>query len=69
MQSLTTPPGYYTRGFRAEDFEALLDGTGEPARLAERLTALGVDRVVAGTESGVILADTLTHLMGLPGNR
>ncbi|MFJ4326687.1 hypothetical protein ACIP3A_26660 [Streptomyces tricolor] len=69
VQSLTTPPGYYTRGFRAEDFEALLDGTGEPARLAERLTALGVDRVVAGTESGVILADTLTHLMGLPGNR
>ncbi|MET9449805.1 hypothetical protein [Streptomyces cinerochromogenes] len=69
VQSSPTLPAYYTRSFRTEDFETLLDGTAEPARLAEQLAALGVDRVVAGTESGVILADTLTHLMGLPGNR
>ncbi|MET8691593.1 hypothetical protein ABZV65_03470 [Streptomyces bauhiniae] len=69
VQSSPEMSAYFTRGFRAEDYETLLDGTAAPDVLAARLTALGVDRVVAGTESGVILADTLTHLMGLPGNR
>ncbi|MFD7883264.1 hypothetical protein ACFV3N_12610 [Streptomyces bauhiniae] len=69
VQSSPEMSAYFTRGFRDEDYEMLLDGTAAPDVLAARLTALGVDRVVAGTESGVILADTLTHLMGLPGNR
>ncbi|MFF7383281.1 hypothetical protein [Streptomyces griseoluteus] len=69
VQSSPDMSDYFTRGFRAEDYETLLDGTAAPEALAARLAALGVDRVVAGTESGVILADTLTHLMGLPGNR
>ncbi|MYZ08498.1 hypothetical protein GT028_14130 [Streptomyces sp. SID2999] len=69
VQSSPEMSAYFTRGFRAEDYETLFDGTAAPDVLAARLTALGVDRVVAGTESGVILADTLTHLMGLPGNR
>ncbi|MEU6523439.1 hypothetical protein ABZ892_11490 [Streptomyces sp. NPDC046924] len=60
---------YFTRGFRADDYDALLPGEGDPAALAAELTRRGVRRVVAGTESGVLLADTLTHLMGLPGNR
>lgn len=69
VQSARWMPEYFTRGFDAGHYEALLDGGGDPAGLAARLAELGVHRVVAGTESGVILADTLTHLMGLPGNR
>jgi biotin carboxylase len=60
---------YFTRGFRPDDYEVLLDGTAGPAALARELRDLHVDRVIAGTESGVTLADTLNHLMGLPGNR
>lgn len=67
-------PEYFTRGFDPGQYETCLTadavmGDAGPPALAERLTALGVTRVVAGTESGVELADTLTHLMGLPGHR
>ncbi|MFI7099207.1 ATP-grasp domain-containing protein [Streptomyces sp. NPDC050161] len=68
VQSSPDMSDYFTRGFHADDYEAVL-GAGEPTELAAELSRLGVQRVVAGTESGVILADTLTHLMGLPGNR
>ncbi|MFE6052606.1 hypothetical protein ACFQ6N_17770 [Kitasatospora sp. NPDC056446] len=69
VQSSPQMPEYFTRAFDTADYTELLDGGGDPAELARRLAGSGVDRVVAGTESGVILADTLTHLMGLPGNR
>ncbi|GAB7183888.1 hypothetical protein ATKI12_3719 [Kitasatospora sp. Ki12] len=69
VRSSPDMPEYFTRAFDASDYTELLDGGGDPAELARILAASGVDRVVAGTESGVILADTLTHLMGLPGNR
>ncbi|MGY3676392.1 hypothetical protein [Streptomyces sp. TE33382] len=59
---------YFMRGFRAEDYQVLLDGSGDLVPLARQLAGLGVDRIVAGTESGVIVADTLSHLMGLAGN-
>ncbi|MDI5964538.1 hypothetical protein [Streptantibioticus silvisoli] len=60
---------YFTRGFDPAWYDACLDATAGPAALAARLASLGVTRVVAGTESGVVLTDTLTHLMALPGNR
>ena len=60
---------YYTRTFCADDYETVVSGEADPARLAAELAGMGVRRVVAGTESGVTLADTLTHLMGLPGHR
>lgn len=69
VQSSPQMAEFFTRGFRAEDFEVLLDGSGDLAPLARQLAGLGVDRVVAGTESGVMIADTLSYLMGLPGNR
>lgn len=69
VQSSPQMAEYFTRGFRADDYEVLFDGSGDLVPLARQLAGLGVDRVVAGTESGVIAADTLSHLMGLPGNR
>lgn len=69
VQSSPQMAEYFTRSFRADDYEMLLDGSGDLVSLARQLTELHVDRVVAGTESGVIVADTLSHLMGLPGNR
>lgn len=60
---------FFLRSFHADHYEALLDGSGDTAALAAVLSSHGVERVVAGTESGVILADTLTHLLNLPGNR
>lgn len=69
VQSSPDMPDYFTQAFQAADYESLLSGSTHPAKLADALSRLGVQRVVAGTESGVILADTLTHLMGLPGNR
>jgi len=69
VQSSPQTSEYFTRGFHADDYETVLSGGSEPAEVAAELARLGVQRVVAGTESGVILADTLAHLMGLPGNR
>lgn len=60
---------YFARGFDPGNYEASVTATAEPGLVAAELAALGVTRVVAGTESGVLVADTLAHLMGLPGNR
>lgn len=60
---------YFTRGFDPSHYEQCLTADGGPAALVPRLSGLGVTRVLAGTESGVELADALTHLMGLPGHR
>ncbi len=68
VRSSPDMPEFFTRGFRTDDYVHDLTHTGDPAGLAAALTRLGVDRVVAGTESGVTLADTLAHLLGQPGN-
>jgi len=59
---------YFRTSFRAGDFVADLGFRPDPAELCGLLREYGVDQVVAGTESGVILADTLNHLLGTPGN-
>lgn len=60
---------YFRKGFRSEDYDLDLGYLPDPEVVAGRLSRWGADRVVAGTESGVILADTLNHLLGTPGNR
>jgi biotin carboxylase len=62
-------PAYFLRGFDPDDYEVELAAGDDPGQLAAELARLGVARVVAGAESGVQLADSLSHLMGLPGNR
>ncbi|MEU7500050.1 ATP-grasp domain-containing protein [Streptomyces griseofuscus] len=42
--------------------------TGDLSATAAALRGLGVDFVVAGTESGVLLADALSAALGTPGN-
>lgn len=69
VQSSPDMSDYFTRGFHADEYETALSSSGDAAELVGELTRLDVRRVVAGTESGVILADTLAHLMRLPGNR
>lgn len=66
--STDTVSGYFRRTFRPGDYEVDLGFVADRAELVDRLRALRVDQVVAGTESGVILADTLNHLLGTPGN-
>jgi len=61
-------PDYFLRGFQPQDYEEDLLAGDDLAALGARLTALGVRRVLAGTESGVLIADRLNALMGLPGN-
>ena len=68
VQSHRTVPDYFRRGFCPEDYEVDLGYMADRSRLAAALAGLGVTRVVAGTESGVILADELGAAAGLPGN-
>ncbi|MEU9505402.1 ATP-grasp domain-containing protein [Micromonospora sp. NPDC048170] len=68
VRSAGTAGDYYQKTFRPGDYAVDLGFVADEDRLVDRLRALGVDRVVAGTEPGVILADTLNHLLGTPGN-
>jgi biotin carboxylase len=68
VRSLADMPAYFTNGFRAADYEVDLGYVPDRAQLVSELRALGIQRVVAGTESGVILADTLSVALGTPGN-
>jgi biotin carboxylase len=68
VQSSREVPPYFSGGFNPADYEVDLGYCGSLEGLLHDLRALGVDRIVAGTESGVILADTLNMLLGTPGN-
>ncbi|MGC4807610.1 ATP-grasp domain-containing protein [Micromonospora sp. DT233] len=59
---------YFLKAFRPDDYAVDLGFVADRAELVRRLRAIGVDQVLAGTESGVTLADTLNHLLGTPGN-
>ncbi|WP_037908649.1 ATP-grasp domain-containing protein [Actinacidiphila yeochonensis] len=54
--------------YRPEDFTVDLQHTGDLPALVGALRGLGVDSVVAAAESGVLLADELSHALGVPGN-
>jgi biotin carboxylase len=68
IRSMPQVPETYRVGFSTRAYRIDLGYEPEPARVARRLAELGVDRVVAGAECGVELADTLTNIMKLPGN-
>jgi biotin carboxylase len=69
VHSSSDMPAYFLRGFDPDDYEADLGTADDPNRLAAQLAEWGVDRVVAGTESGVLLSDQLSDLLELPGHR
>ena len=66
VQSRSSTHPYYSGTFAAADYEVDLGYDSDPRAVAERLTQLRVDRVVAGTESGVDLAARLGALVGGP---
>lgn len=61
------PPELFRSSFRADDFEAVVHANG-PASTAAELANLDVRHVLAGSESGVELADELSERLGLPAN-
>ncbi|HEX4496514.1 MAG TPA: ATP-grasp domain-containing protein, partial [Thermoanaerobaculia bacterium] len=52
----------------AADFVEVLTHQDDAAATAERLRERGVELVLAGCETGVLLADQLDDALGLPGN-
>lgn len=54
--------------YRPEDFAVDLQHSGDLAATAAALREQGVGFVVAGAESGVLLADALSAALGTPGN-
>ncbi|MBO1416847.1 ATP-grasp domain-containing protein [Streptomyces sp. FH025] len=68
VRSSPTVNPYYQATFNPSHYVDDLGHDPDPAAVAARLTARGIQHVVAGTESGVALADHLAHLTGRPGN-
>lgn len=68
VASLPVQNDYFRRTFQRSDYEVDLGHEPDPDRLAGTLRGHGVQRIAAGTESGVMLADTLNGRLGLPGN-
>jgi biotin carboxylase len=68
VQSQPTIGEYFLGGFRAADYDCDLGYEPSVSELGSVLRGLAVDAVVAGTESGVLLADALSNLLLLPGN-
>lgn len=56
------------RSFRPHDFSENLVAEGCEAAVVARLAALAPSFVIAGSESGVLLADRLSEALGLPTN-
>jgi biotin carboxylase len=61
-------PPLFTRSLRPENFDRDLGYVSDIDKLVDELSRWGVDRVVPGTESGVVLADELSARLGTPGN-
>ncbi|MDT0541265.1 hypothetical protein [Streptomyces lonegramiae] len=68
VQSRPDVQPFFLRAFRPEDYVLDLGFTEDVTGVAEQLRRHGVSRVLAGTESGVLLAETLSHALGLPTN-
>ncbi|MFJ9379297.1 ATP-grasp domain-containing protein [Streptomyces sp. NPDC101455] len=66
-QSANNP--YLERSFTPHAYAHDLGYTPDMAEAADQLAALGVERVVAGAESGVMLAESLARTLNLPTNR
>lgn len=69
IRSVPDLPEFFVHGFRPDDYDADLTHGGDIGELAARLKDLGVEQVIAGMESGVVLTDHLNSVLGAPGNR
>ncbi|MCZ8522861.1 MULTISPECIES: ATP-grasp domain-containing protein [Paenibacillus] len=58
----------FEAAYRSHEFAASFVHLGDPAETAESLREFSPAYVIAGTETGVILADQLADLLGVPGN-
>ncbi|MEU9047978.1 MULTISPECIES: ATP-grasp domain-containing protein [unclassified Kitasatospora] len=61
-------PAYFSAAHDPSNYVEDLGHDPDPRRVADRLRDLGVATVLPGTESGVLLADELTGLLGTPGH-
>jgi biotin carboxylase len=68
VQSARRIPAVYAPSFRLEDFTANVVHTGHLDETLDRLRACDPVALIAGIESGVDLADTLTEALGLRTN-
>ncbi|MGW0670641.1 ATP-grasp domain-containing protein [Streptomyces sp. NPDC002746] len=68
VQSEPHTNGYLQRSFRLDDYSLDFGYTADIHALAGQLATLGISRVVAGSESGVTLAEMLAQQLGLPTN-
>jgi ATP-grasp domain len=68
VQSGPAVPEVYVPSFRPGDFVENVVHAGDPAATAARLAAYRPIGVIPGTECGVMLADRLGELLGLPHN-
>ncbi len=71
IHTLSSPdiPAFFTRSFQPEHYERDLGYVADVDELVSELARLKVDRVVAGSEPGVLLADRLNARLNTPGNR
>lgn len=68
IQSEPRTNDYLQRSFHPDDYTRDFGYTDDIHALAGQLATLGISRVVAGSESGVTLAETLAQQLGLPTN-
>ncbi|MFD9071650.1 ATP-grasp domain-containing protein [Streptomyces lasiicapitis] len=59
---------FLVRSFSPDDYVLDLGFTGDFTNLARELARLRVSRILAGTETGVVLAETLASALSLPTN-
>jgi hypothetical protein len=70
LHILSSPsiPDFFTRSFQPENFDRDLGYVADIDALVDELVRWKADRVVPGTESGVLLADLLSTRLNTPGN-
>jgi biotin carboxylase len=59
---------YHIRSFDPSNYAVDLGYAGDAPAAIEALRAIGIDRVIPGAESGVILTDQIADALGLLGN-
>jgi biotin carboxylase len=68
IRSSEQVPDFYRESLRADDFSETIVHHGDPVHTSEVLAKYDPAFVVPGHESGVELADVLSHRLGLSGN-
>ena len=68
IHSSSNPQSFFVKDFTAADYDVDLGPSSGLPDIASSLRRHEVSQVVAGTESGVVLADQLNALIGFDGN-